>query len=153
MPISVRPVYRAPVLGVTPEVVSPVQKKPQRQSGRTPSAPPEQVDPISKALPSRTKTVASKKGAPKTKKPTKANKSRGPPEDGEKPLTISVPEAGRRYFGASRNVSYDLAKDGSIPTLKVNGRFRVVVAVMDRLMERHVERLLGEAVGPDPSAA
>lgn len=32
-------------------------------------------------------------------------------------LTISVPEAGRRYFGLSRNGSYDAARRGEIPTI------------------------------------
>lgn len=49
--------------------------------------------------------------------------------------TISVPEAGRRYFGLSRNGSYDAAKRGEIPTIKVGRKFRVPVAAMERKLE------------------
>jgi hypothetical protein len=42
----------------------------------------------------------------------------------EKPLTISVPEAGRRYFNLSRNGAYAAAARGEIPTIKV-GRANV----------------------------
>ena len=34
-------------------------------------------------------------------------------------LTITVPEAGRRYFGLCRNASYDAASRGEIPVIKI----------------------------------
>ena len=37
----------------------------------------------------------------------------------ELPLTISVPQAGRKYFDLSRGASYEAAKRGDIPTVKV----------------------------------
>ena len=43
----------------------------------------------------------------------------------EEPLTISVPEAGRKYFGMSRGASYEAAKRGDIPTVDV-GRLKFV---------------------------
>ena len=46
--------------------------------------------------------------------------------------TISIPEAGARYYGLSRNASYDAAKRGDIPTIKVGGRFRVPTMAMER---------------------
>ena len=39
------------------------------------------------------------------------------PRRPEGPLTMTVPEAGRRYFGSSRNGSYDAARRGEIPTI------------------------------------
>ena len=33
--------------------------------------------------------------------------------------TISVPEAGRRYFDMSRGASYDAARRGDIPIVKI----------------------------------
>ena len=33
------------------------------------------------------------------------------------PLTITVPEAGRKYFGLCRNASYDAAARGEIPVI------------------------------------
>jgi hypothetical protein len=49
----------------------------------------------------------------------------------DQPLTISVPEAGRRYFGLSRNGSYAAAERGDIPTIQVGRLKRVPVRAMD----------------------
>lgn len=54
----------------------------------------------------------------------------------ETPLTISVPEAGKRYFGLSRNGSYDAAERGEIPTIKVGRLLRVPVRLMERMLDR-----------------
>ncbi|AVA21585.1 hypothetical protein NXC24_CH01946 [Rhizobium sp. NXC24] len=42
--------------------------------------------------------------------------------------TISVPEAGKLFFGLARNASYDAAKAGDFQTIKVGGRIVVPVA-------------------------
>jgi hypothetical protein len=52
------------------------------------------------------------------------------------PLTISVPEAGKRYFGLSRNAAYDAAARGDIPTIKVARLKRVPVRAMERMLDR-----------------
>ncbi len=49
--------------------------------------------------------------------------------------TLSVPEAGRRYFGLSQNGSYVAAARGDIPTIRIGGRLRVPIAAMERLLE------------------
>ena len=49
--------------------------------------------------------------------------------------TMSVPEAGNLYLGLSRNGSYDAAKRGEIPTIRVGRKFRVPVAAMERLLD------------------
>jgi hypothetical protein len=49
--------------------------------------------------------------------------------------TLSIPEAGRLYFGLSRNGSYDAAKRGDIPTIVVGRKFRVPKAAMERLLD------------------
>ena len=41
--------------------------------------------------------------------------------DDEAPLTISVPEAGKKYFNLSRDGSYAAAGRGEIPTIRVGG--------------------------------
>lgn len=46
--------------------------------------------------------------------------------------TISVPEAGKRYFGLSRNGSYDAAERGDIPTIPVGRLLRVPVRAMEK---------------------
>jgi len=59
-------------------------------------------------------------------------------------LTISVPEAGRRYFGLSRNGSYAATARGEIPTIKVGRLSRVPVRAMERLLDG-VERTGADA--------
>jgi hypothetical protein len=46
-------------------------------------------------------------------------------------LTISVPEAGKRYFGLSRNGAYAAAARGEIPTIKVGRLLRVPIRAME----------------------
>lgn len=53
----------------------------------------------------------------------------------EAPLTISVPEAGRKYFHLSRFGSYEAAKRGDIPTIKIGRLLRVPVRAMERMLE------------------
>jgi len=52
------------------------------------------------------------------------------------PLTISVPEAGRRYFGLSRNGSYVAAGRGDIPTIKIGRLLRVPVRALEQMLDR-----------------
>jgi hypothetical protein len=42
--------------------------------------------------------------------------------------TISVPEAGQVFFEIRRNASYEAAKRGDLPVIKVGGIYRVPVA-------------------------
>jgi hypothetical protein len=55
-------------------------------------------------------------------------------EDGS--LTMSVPEAGRKYFGLSRNGSYDAANRGEIPVIQIGRLKRVPVRLMERMLDR-----------------
>ena len=48
------------------------------------------------------------------------------------PKTISVPEAGKTYYDLSKNGSYEAARRGDIPTIRVGRLLRVPVAVMER---------------------
>jgi hypothetical protein len=50
--------------------------------------------------------------------------------------TISIPEAGRRYYWLSRNGSYEAARRGEIPWLPVGRLKRVPVRAMERLLDR-----------------
>lgn len=48
--------------------------------------------------------------------------------------TISVPDAGKLFFGLARNAAYDAAKSGDIPTIKIGGRIMVpVVPLAEKL--------------------
>jgi hypothetical protein len=52
------------------------------------------------------------------------------------PLTISVPEAGRKYFGLSRNGAYNAAARGDIPTVRVGKLLRVAVRALERMLDQ-----------------
>jgi hypothetical protein len=54
----------------------------------------------------------------------------------EAPLTISVPEAGKRYFGLSRNGSYSAAQRGQIPTIKIGRLLRCPVRALEAMLDR-----------------
>jgi hypothetical protein len=49
--------------------------------------------------------------------------------------TLTVPEAGRRYFGLGKNGSYEAAHRGEIPTIKIGSRLRVPVIALERMLE------------------
>jgi excisionase family DNA binding protein len=53
----------------------------------------------------------------------------------EAPKTLSVPEAGRKYFNLSRDASYQAAKRGELPTIRIGRLLRVPVVAMERLLE------------------
>ncbi len=48
--------------------------------------------------------------------------------------TMSVPEAGRVYFGLSRNASYAAARRGEIPTLRIGGILRVPICRLEKML-------------------
>jgi hypothetical protein len=50
-------------------------------------------------------------------------------------LTISVPEAGKRYFGLCRNSAYAAAARGDIPTIRVGRLLKVPVKVMEKRLD------------------
>ena len=50
-------------------------------------------------------------------------------------LTVSVPEAGKRYFGLSRGGSYAAAERGEIPTLRIGRLLRVPVRALEQMLD------------------
>jgi hypothetical protein len=52
------------------------------------------------------------------------------------PLTLSVPEAGRKYFGLSRNGAYDAAARGDIPIVRIGRLLRVPVRALEAMLDR-----------------
>ena len=62
----------------------------------------------------------------------------------DKPLTMSVPEAGKRYFDLSRDGLYRAAERGEIPTIRVGRLLRVPVRARERLLDG-VERTEADA--------
>jgi hypothetical protein len=61
------------------------------------------------------------------------------------PATISVPEAGRRYFGMARNASYEAAARGDIPTVRIGKLLRVPVRAMEAILDRASQKAVKEA--------
>jgi hypothetical protein len=55
--------------------------------------------------------------------------------DDTAPLTLTVPEAGKRYFGLSRNASYDAAARGELPVVSIGRLKRVPVRLMERMLD------------------
>jgi excisionase family DNA binding protein len=49
--------------------------------------------------------------------------------------TISVPEAGHRYFNLGRNASYAAADRGEIPTVRIGRLRRVPVKAVEQKLE------------------
>ena len=49
--------------------------------------------------------------------------------------TLTVPEAGARYFGLNRCASYEAAKRGDIPTIRIGKRLFVPTAAIEALLE------------------
>jgi hypothetical protein len=50
-------------------------------------------------------------------------------------MTISIPEAGKTYFGLSRNGSYAAAKRGEIPTIKLGKLLRVPIRALEAMLD------------------
>ena len=60
----------------------------------------------------------------------------------ETELTLSIPEAGRRYFDLCRGASYEAAKRGDLPTVRIGRRKRVPVRALKRMLDatiKHIE--------------
>jgi hypothetical protein len=60
-------------------------------------------------------------------------------EEEQAPITLSVPEAGRRYFGLCRNAAYEAAARGDIPTIRIGRLLRVPVRALERMLDRASE--------------
>ncbi len=53
----------------------------------------------------------------------------------DQPKTLTVPEAGRRYFDLGRNASYSAARRGEIPVIRIGRLLRVPVVALERKLE------------------
>ena len=48
--------------------------------------------------------------------------------------TISVPEAGKQYFDLGKNASYEAARCGELPVIKIGSRLRVPIIALERML-------------------
>jgi Helix-turn-helix domain len=58
------------------------------------------------------------------------------------PLTISVPEAGKKYFGLCRNAAYDAAARGDIPTIRIGRLLRVPARALEQMLDAALASVL-----------
>jgi hypothetical protein len=61
-------------------------------------------------------------------------------EEPQAPVTLSVPEAGRRYFGLCRGASYAAAEKEQIPTIRIGRLLRVPIRAMERILDQACPR-------------
>jgi excisionase family DNA binding protein len=52
--------------------------------------------------------------------------------------TMTVPEAGAKYFGLSREGSYRAAKNGDIPSIRIGKLLRVPVRALEQMLDNAV---------------
>jgi hypothetical protein len=50
--------------------------------------------------------------------------------------TLSVPEAGKRYFGLSAQGSYSAAARGDLPIIRLGRRLRVPIRALEAMLDR-----------------
>jgi hypothetical protein len=53
----------------------------------------------------------------------------------DQPKTLTVPDAGRIYFDLGRNASYEAARRGDIPVIRIGRLLRVPVVALERKLE------------------
>jgi hypothetical protein len=58
--------------------------------------------------------------------------------------TLSVPSAGQKYFGLGRNASYEAARRGELPTIKIGSRLFVSVVALERMLSEGQNGRQGE---------
>jgi hypothetical protein len=50
----------------------------------------------------------------------------------EAPKTMTIPAAGKRYFGLGRSASYEAARRGELPVVNIGRKLFVPVAAIER---------------------
>ena len=55
--------------------------------------------------------------------------------DTQKQYVLSVPSAGKRYFGLGRSGSYEAARRGDIPTIRIGRKLFVPIVAVERMLE------------------
>jgi len=48
--------------------------------------------------------------------------------------TLSVPDAGKRYFDLGRNASYEAARRGELPVIRIGRVLRVPIIALERML-------------------
>jgi hypothetical protein len=64
------------------------------------------------------------------------------------PKTLSVPDAGKRYFNLGKNAAYAAAKSGQIPIIKIGAKLRVPVIALERMLAEAGRNEPNDTLGP-----
>jgi hypothetical protein len=56
--------------------------------------------------------------------------------------TLSVPDAGKKYFDLAPDAAYAAARRGEIPTIRIGGRIRAVVPAIEQMLQTAGKRTL-----------
>ena len=56
--------------------------------------------------------------------------------DQRTPFVLTIPQAGRKYFDVGRSASYEAARRGEIPTIRIGRKLLVPIAAVERLLEQ-----------------
>jgi hypothetical protein len=56
------------------------------------------------------------------------------------PQTLTIPEAGKLYFGLCRNAAYAAAKRGDIPTIRIGKLMRVPVRALEAKLNSTIKQ-------------
>jgi excisionase family DNA binding protein len=62
----------------------------------------------------------------------------------EHPLTLSVPEAGAKYFGLSRNAAYAAAERGELPVVRIGRLLRVPIRALEAMLDQAGNGAMGQ---------
>ncbi len=97
------------------------------------SIPVEQVGPYARRL--GDKPLKRTKGSQPVKTKSPSTEHEGAP------LTLSVPEAGKKYFGMGRNASYEAARRGQLPAIRIGKFIRVPVRALERMLDNATSKI------------
>ena len=53
--------------------------------------------------------------------------------------TLTIPEAGKLYFGLCRNAAYAAAKRGDFPTIKIGKLLRVPIRALEQKLDATIK--------------
>jgi hypothetical protein len=65
-------------------------------------------------------------------------------EETDQPLTMSVPAAGKKFFNLERDASYNAAKAGFLPVVKIGRNLRVPIRALEKMLDAAVPKAASE---------
>jgi hypothetical protein len=69
--------------------------------------------------------------------------------DDTEPKTLSVPEWGELFLNLGRDASYNAAKRGEIPTIRVGRKLRAPVSAGEKMLEAAANKFVSSKIGKE----